>query len=218
MAKKYDIQPEWDEYTRQELYRQVAKQIFENANRRYRNIIKKGLYSPAVDAANATGGEFHSKGSTVEDLLKEIARAITFLNSDTSTVASAKKYTKAVESATPELTKNENKIVYDFYRKIRAEFPSYFYSVSSKHRHDSDRLLEEITEKVIQMRKRVYGGLGGDLFSSASLAQFKNDSLQRERALITALQEIRKNVQSQVQAFGESIENTFGGGFTFRIE
>lgn len=221
MAKKYSIYPEWLEYERRELYNQVAKRIFENANRRYRNMKAKGLYSPAFVNARDTGGEFHAKGKSTEELVKELARAITFLNDNTSTVASAKKYMKAVQAATPNLTAAESKIMWEMYHKLRQAYPEILMSTSSKHRHDSDRLIEEISKTIIDKRSYVYGGLGGDLFSNADTAGFKNESAQRERALMSAIKEVRKKVEDMVEEFGlgieETIKNSIGRRITIHI-
>ena len=221
MAKKYSIYPEWLEYERKELYNQVAKRIFENANRRYRNMRAKKLFSPAFQNAKDTGGEFHAKGNTTEDLMKEIARAVTFLNDNTSTVASAKKYMAAVQAATPNLTTGESRIMWEMYHQLRQAYPEILLSTSSKHRHDSDRLIEEITKSIIDKRSYVYGGLGGDLFSNADSSNFRNETTQREKALMSAIKEVREKVENMVEEFGlgieETIKNSIGRGITIHI-
>ena len=208
MAKKFQLDSDWYNYEREQLAK-VAKRLFENANRRIRNIRGRGLTSPAYASVMETGGEFYVKGASTEELVKEIARCLTFLNSDDgSTVAQAKKYTRAIQQATPDLTPNESKKVWEIYRRLREEYPTFFASPkSSRGRYDSDSIVNEIRDKVIESRKRVIGGLGGDLPNFAGFSSaFKSSAAAQENEIMNIIKAFRAKIEDTVNSIIETYD------------
>lgn len=115
-SKKYEM-VEWAKRrTREELYKQ-AKQIFQNANRRLANLKKNGLLSPAYSAAMREG-KFGARGKDYNALTHEYARAIAFLNMNTSTVAGAKSYESNLKSLVGDLTPNKRKLLFEAFKRI----------------------------------------------------------------------------------------------------
>ena len=202
MAKKFKLDENWYQYERQQLAK-VAKRLFENANRRIRNIRKSGLISPAYESVMATGGEFFVKGASTEELVKEIARCLTFLNSDEgATVQSARKYTKAIENAQQGLTPNESKIKWEIYSKLKQMYPTYFADKLTRRNYDSDRVLQAIENKIIEKRRSVYGGIGGDLPGfSAFKSNFQSLSNSQEQAIMQIIESIRRRIEDTVNNF-----------------
>lgn len=218
MAKKFKLDAEYYNMERRELAK-VAKRLFENANRRIRNIEKNNLISPAYSAVMATGGQFYVKGSTTEELVKEIARCITFLNSDDgATVQSARKYTKAIENANPELTKGENRVKWEIYNKLKELNPVVFGSKYDRRNYDSDQILDEIERKIIKARKSVYGGVAGDMPGFSDIkSSFGNMAAAQENAIMSIIISMRKKFEDTVNGIIDTYDNKdFDFGF-YRI-
>jgi len=201
MAKKFKLDEKWYQYERQQLAK-VAKRLFENANRRIRNIRKSGLTSPAYESVMSTGGEFYVKGASTEELVKEIARCLTFLNSNEgATVQSARKYTKAIENMQG-LTPNENKIKWEIYNKLKQMYPTYFADKLTRRKYDSDRVLQAIENKIIEKRRSVYGGIGGDMPGfSAFKSNFQSLSNSQENAIMQIIESIRRRIEDTINNF-----------------
>lgn len=206
MGKKFQLEPEWTNYTRKQIAK-VAKRIFENANRRLRNIGKNQLLSPAYEAAMSSGGEFHVKGKSAEDILRELFRAVNFLNADTSTVLSARKYTKAVENASPNLTENEVKAKWEIYSKLQQMYPAYFAAKSTRKYRDSDRIIKEIEERILEKRRSVYGGIGGDMvgFSMPKIDILSSANAQA-RAYAEILESVKRSIEDRMNNFIDSYD------------
>lgn len=150
------------------LYDLVGKRIFENANRRVRNIrVKKDLISPAVYDVKKGGGLFSAKGKDKEQLIREILRADNFLKQQTSTVRGAKQFTREIDRLQPNLTPRERSVVWDIFHNIEANNPIYFAELKKKNGlyGDSHRLVREIETVVRNQRAVIPSGLGGDLLS-----------------------------------------------------
>jgi len=202
MAKKFKLDENWYQYERQQLAK-VAKRLFETANRRIRNIRKNGLMSPAYSSVMETGGEFYIKGASTEELVKEIARCLTCLNSNEgATVSTARKYTKAIENSQQGLTPNESKIKWDIYSKLKQMYPTYFADKMTRRNYDSDRILQEIERHIVEKRRSVYGGIGGDLPGfSAFKSSFQSLSASQEQAIMQIIEKIRRHVEDNVNNF-----------------
>lgn len=187
------------QWTLEEL-RKKAKQVFETANRRMRNIKRyiksKGAVSPAYERVMETGGLFSKRGKDKRKLIREMNRAYAFLNSDDgSTVRSAMAYGKELRAATPNLTQEELKIVYQTYHDMEKKYPAFIGGKQSKASYGSDRLMVYISQMVLSERSRVYGGLGGDLLSS-------------EKKTIDATLDERKNaIKAMSDKMAREIEN-----------
>ena len=94
----------------------AAVQVLSSAaNKRVRRINATGVISPAVRAVEQHGN-FTPKGKSRNQLLSEFVRAVNFLQSETSTVRGARKFTDKIrknlgmnKTATAEDLDNENK-------------------------------------------------------------------------------------------------------------
>lgn len=79
------------------------RRVFQQANRRIQNIENRGDFSPAYEALGRTRAEYgYSKFSmrgTWDDLLKEYATAVSFLQQPTSTATGVREYKESVKSA-----------------------------------------------------------------------------------------------------------------------
>lgn len=200
MAKKWRVdRAAMFQWTLEEL-RKKAKQVFETANRRMRNIKHaqqyRGAVSPAYERAMETGGLFSKRGKDKRGLIREMNRAYSFLNSDDgSTVSSAIKYGRELRDATPNLTPEELKIVYQTYRDTEKKYPAFIGGKRSASSYGSDRLMAYISQMVLGERSRVYGGLGGDLLSS------------EKKTIDATLDERRNAIQAMSDKMAREIEN-----------
>ena len=95
--------------------RAAVQTLSSAANKRVRRINAAGVISPAVRAVEQHGN-FTPKGKNRNQLLSEFVRAVNFLQSETSTVAGARKFTDNIrknlglnKTATAEEIASENK-------------------------------------------------------------------------------------------------------------
>ena len=103
----------------------AALQVLSSAaNKRVRRINAAGVISPAVRAVEQHG-KFTPKGKSRNQLLSEFVRAVNFLQSETSTVAGARKFTDKMrknlglnKAATAEEINNENKNYWNTYTDL----------------------------------------------------------------------------------------------------
>lgn len=211
------------QWTLEEL-RKKAKQVFETANRRLRNIKHhiqyKGAVSPALERVMDSGGLFSKRGKDKRGLIREMNRAYAFLNSDDgSTVRSAMAYGKELRAATPNLTNEELKIVYQTYRDMEKKYPAFVGGKQSRASYGSDRLIANISRMVLGERSKVYGGLGGDLLSSekktidATLAERKN-------AIKSMSDKMAKEIESwaNAQMNGDGTMNAASRTFSMKVD
>lgn len=106
---KKEIAKTMTELTREEA-RKLLKEEVRKANRRISNIVKRGLYSPAIEGLKRYGGNeiftvssdgkisLHSKGGGMSGIFNSISVIENFLSYETSTVLGAQRYKKDVES------------------------------------------------------------------------------------------------------------------------
>jgi len=83
-----------------EMRKEMAR-VFQRANRRIQNIRAKGYFSPALLAlgeVNEGYTVFTTKQSDWNDLKREYARAVAFLNAPTSTATGSHEYENAIKS------------------------------------------------------------------------------------------------------------------------
>lgn len=95
--------------------RAAVQTLSDAANKRVRRINNAGVISPAVRAVEQHGN-FTPRGKNRNQLLSEFVRAVNFLQSETSTVAGARKFTDNIrknlglnKTATAEEITSENK-------------------------------------------------------------------------------------------------------------
>lgn len=97
-AVKYQIRVNVEEATRSALAKE-ARRLFDIANKRINRLsAAKDVYSPNLKWVNSNGGKFYTKGLDSNQLIKEMQRCVHFLNGNTSTVKTARAYTKALLS------------------------------------------------------------------------------------------------------------------------
>lgn len=137
---KYEMVEYAKRQTREELYKH-AKQIFQNANRRLRNLEKNGLLSPAYAAAMKEG-KFGARGKDYNQLTHEYARAISFLNLQTATVSGAKQYEKHIVSLVGDITPKKRALLFEVFRKVEET------NLIGSKMYGSDRLIQRISEEV----------------------------------------------------------------------
>lgn len=137
---KYEMVEYAKRQTREELYKH-AKQIFQNANRRLRNLEKNGLLSPAYAAAMKEG-KFGARGKDYNQLTHEYARAISFLNLQTATVAGAKQYEKHIVSLVGDITPKKRALLFEVFRKVEET------NLIGAKMYGSDRLIQRISKEV----------------------------------------------------------------------
>lgn len=104
--------------------RAAVQTLSDAANKRVRHINAAGVISPAVRAVEQHGN-FTPKGKSRNQLLSEFVRAVNFLQSETSTVAGARKFTDKIrknlgmnKTATAEDIENENKNFWNTYTDL----------------------------------------------------------------------------------------------------
>ena len=103
----------------------AAVQTLSNAaNNRVHRINNAGVVSPAVRATEQQG-KFTPKGKNRNQLLSEFVRTVNFLQSETSTVAGARKFTDKIrknlgldKTATADEINNENKNFWNTYTDL----------------------------------------------------------------------------------------------------
>ena len=104
--------------------RAAVQTLSSAANKRVRHINAAGVISPAVRAVEQHGN-FTPKGKSRNQLLSEFVRAVNFLQSETSTVAGARKFTDKMrknlglnKAATAEEINNEHKNYWNTYTDL----------------------------------------------------------------------------------------------------
>lgn len=121
-----------------------ASQVSRTANKRFDNLKKAGLNTPAY--ANAQeGGRFSIKGlNTTQSLLMEIWRVREFIDAPTSKVSIARKYVKyASEKNGGELSEEESKTFWRAYRKVEEDEGK----EAIKQRYGSDKLQSDMLDE-----------------------------------------------------------------------
>lgn len=104
--------------------RAAVQTLSSTANKRVRRINNAGVVSPAVRAAEQQG-KFTPKGKNRNQLLSEFVRTVNFLQSETSTVKGARKFTDKIrknlgmnKTATADEINNENKNYWNTYTDL----------------------------------------------------------------------------------------------------
>ena len=104
--------------------RAAVQTLSDAANKRVRRINAAGVISPAVRAVEQHG-KFTPKGKSRNQLLSEFVRTVNFLQSETSTVAGARKFTDKIrknlglnQTATAEDINRENTNYWNTYTDL----------------------------------------------------------------------------------------------------
>lgn len=171
------------------------RRVFQQANRRIQNIENKGDFSPAYESLGRTRAEygytkFSMRGSW-DELLKEYATAVSFLQQPTSMATGVREYKESIKG-TYGLTDDQ----YDFAAKL------YLNKLGGLMQTDA------VMKKLLNYK--VYTGDFESTVSSLS-NQIENDSEAVERAVT---QEIEKAAQSIVN----NSLNDMPFGLRFTIE
>lgn len=212
--------PELYKLDRKQLYDLVGKRIFENANRRVRNIrTKKDLYSKSVYDVMHSGGLFSARGKDKEQLINEIRRANNFLLQQDSTVRGAKQYTADVNQRTPNLTAGEKKIMWDIYRNIEANHPIYMAELKRKSGYygDSHKLVRYVETIVKQNRALFPSGLAGDLIS-ATKKEIRATAGERARAIEEIKAYFRHEIAQYEKQIARSQRKSLSVAYTDAVE
>lgn len=173
--------------------RVIAKRMFENANRRIRNIRRNSdLISPAVaDVLQyLPNGLFSVKGKSKEEILKDLLMANNFLTQSTSTVKGAKEFTKQFNTEFKELTPREKSKLWQVARAIELEYPQFYNQrTRDNKKYGSTQFANMIENKIREYRHILTNGIGGDLLQD--LKQYSTAE-KRETSFLKMLKDFQQ--------------------------
>lgn len=165
--------------TRKEMYKE-AKKAIDAANKRIKRLEASGVFSPALEAIKKHG-KFSTKGLNRNQLLREYAKAVEFMNMKTSTITGAKVYEKHVamklSNKAKNLTIEQKKTLFKAVRRTMEANPTL------SELYGSDRLVRFVSDEVAS--------------NNADL-----DSL-----LKSSFAELDRNYKSFVKGFGLGLED-----------
>lgn len=131
--------------TRKEMYKD-AKKAIDAANKRVKRLEASGLFSPALESVKKHGGKFSTKGLNRNQLLREYAKAVEFMNMKTSTITGAKVYEKQVamklSNKAKSLTIDQKKTLFKAVRRTMEANPTL------SDLYGSDRLIRFVADEV----------------------------------------------------------------------
>lgn len=166
--------------TRKEMYKD-AKKAIDAANKRIKRLEASGLFSPALESVKKHGGKFSTKGLNRNQLLREYAKAVEFMNMKTSTITGAKIYEKQIamklSNKAKSLTIDQKKTLFKAVRRTMEANPTL------SDLYGSDRLIRFVADEVADNNE--------DL-----------DSL-----LKTSFTELDRNYKKFVKGFGISLDD-----------
>ena len=145
-SSRNEIKKDVMEMTYKEL-KSYAKKEFNTLNKRISRLRsadkERGILSPALKSIEESGGTFKVGGKDLNGLRKEIARAISFKNMETSTITGARTYTNRMLSVFGDKMKNAKYVdrVYNILHKVQEQLPT------SNTTIGSDRVLDLIQSK-----------------------------------------------------------------------
>lgn len=143
--------------TFEELEKQ-SKTLFSRVNKRIRSLERNGnkVVSPSYLALKRDRGEaprFGTKGSysNLQELQKEIAKALSFDNSETSTVRGAKAYTENLQNELDikNLDKDKISLIYDSLHALHERMPDVLYSGLLSYSEYLDKIIETDEQLVL---------------------------------------------------------------------
>lgn len=166
--------------TRKEMYKD-AKKAIDAANKRIKRLEASGMFSPALEAVKNHGGKFSTKGLNRNQLLREYAKAVEFMNMKTSTVTGTKVYEAQIamklSNKAKNLTIDQKKVLFKAVRRTMEANPAL------SELYGSDRLIRFVSDEVASNNE--------DL-----------DSL-----LKTSFAELDRNYKSFVKGFGLDLDD-----------
>lgn len=131
--------------TRKEMYKE-AKKAIDAANKRIKRLETSGIFSPALESVKNHGGKFSTKGLNRNQLLREYAKAVEFMNMKTSTVTGARAYEKQVamklSNKAKNLTIDQKKTLFKAVRRTMQANPA------MAELYGSDRLIRFVADEV----------------------------------------------------------------------
>ena len=131
--------------TRKEMYKD-AKKAIDAANKRIKRLEASGLFSPALESVKKHGGKFSTKGLNRNQLLREYAKAVEFMNMKTSTITGAKIYEKQIamklSNKAKSLTIDQKKTLFKAVRRTMEANPTL------SDLYGSDRLIRFVADEV----------------------------------------------------------------------
>lgn len=167
--------------TRKEMYKD-AKKAIDAANKRIKRLEASGLFSPALESVKKHGGKFSTKGLNRNQLLREYAKAVEFMNMKTSTITGAKVYEKQIamklSNKAKNLTIDQKKTLFKAVRRTMEANPTL------SDLYGSDRLIRFVADEVSD----------------------NNDDL--DSLLKTSFAELDRNYKSFVKGFGINLDDT----------
>lgn len=166
--------------SRKEMYKE-AKKAIDAANKRIKRLEASGMFSPALEAAKNHRGKFSTKGLNRNQLLREYAKAVEFMNMKTSTVTGTKVYETQIamklSNKAKNLTIDQKKVLFKAVRRTMEANPAL------SELYGSDRLIRFVSDEVASNNE--------DL-----------DSL-----LKTSFAELDRNYKSFVKGFGLDLDD-----------
>ena len=166
--------------TRKEMYAD-AKKAIDAANKRIKRLEASGLFSPALESVKKHGGKFSTKGLNRNQLLREYAKAVEFMNMKTSTITGAKVYEKQIamklSNKAKELTIDQKKTLFKAVRRTMEANPTL------SDLYGSDRLIRFVADEVAD----------------------NNDDL--DSLLKSSFTELDRNYKKFVKGFGISLDD-----------
>lgn len=131
--------------SRKEMYKD-AKKAIDAANKRIKRLEASGLFSPALESVKKHGGKFSTKGLNRNQLLREYAKAVEFMNMKTSTTTGAKIYEKQIamklSNKAKSLTIDQKKTLFKAVRRTMEANPTL------SDLYGSDRLIRFVADEV----------------------------------------------------------------------
>ena len=167
--------------TRKEMYAD-AKKAIDAANKRIKRLEASGLFSPALESVKKHGGKFSTKGLSRNQLLREYAKAVEFMNMKTSTITGAKVYEKQIamklSNKAKSLTIDQKKTLFKAVRRTMEANPTL------SDLYGSDRLIRFVADEVSD----------------------NNDDL--DSLLKASFTELDRNYKKFVKGFGINLDDT----------
>jgi len=170
--------------------RSEVRRVFQQANRRIQNLRKAEVYSPALEALGVKGDKFAVfgvRGKDWQTIKKEYARAVSFLNSPTSTASGAREYNENIRQRYG-LSKESFKEVSDSFRG----------------KLNSLNMSDFVDKKM--MRYKEFSGEFEEAFNSAS-EQLESDSIQLENALQKNIEEAARETEDFFNDIASTLED-----------
>ena len=167
--------------SRKEMYAD-AKKAIDAANKRIKRLEASGLFSPALESVKKHGGKFSTKGLNRNQLLREYAKAVEFMNMKTSTITGAKVYEKQIamklSNKAKTLTIDQKKTLFKAVRRTMEANPTL------SDLYGSDRLIRFVADEVAD----------------------NNDDL--DSLLKSSFTELDRNYKKFVKGFGINLDDT----------